>query len=29
VAGRYALAEDVDAMVERAGQLWDLIARGL
>jgi hypothetical protein len=29
VAGRYALAEDVDGMVERAGQLWDLVARGL
>ena len=29
VAARYALAEDVDGMVERAGQLWDLIAGGL
>ena len=27
VAARYALAEDVEAMVERAGQLWDLITR--
>jgi hypothetical protein len=26
VAARYALAEDMDGMVERAGQLWDLIA---
>jgi hypothetical protein len=29
VASRHALAEDVDAMVERAGYRWDLIARGL
>ena len=29
VAARYALAEDVEAMVARAGQLWDLIERGL
>lgn len=29
VAARYALAEDADGMVERAGQLWDLIAGGL
>jgi Alpha/beta hydrolase domain len=28
VAARYALAEDVEAMVARAGQLWDLIERG-
>jgi hypothetical protein len=28
VAARYALAEDVEGMVERAGELWDLIARG-
>jgi hypothetical protein len=28
VAARYALAEDVEGMVERAGRLWDLIARG-
>jgi len=28
VAARYALAEDVEAMVARAGQLWDLITRG-
>jgi hypothetical protein len=27
VAARYALAEDVEAMVARAGQLWDLITR--
>ncbi len=29
VAARHALAEDVEAMVERAGQRWDLIERGL
>jgi hypothetical protein len=29
VASCHALAEDVDAMVERAGYRWDLIARGL
>jgi hypothetical protein len=29
VAARLALAEDVEAMVERAGQRWDLIERGL
>ena len=29
VALRHALAEDVDAMVARAGELWDLIERGL
>jgi hypothetical protein len=29
VAARHALAEDVDAMVERAGELWDLLERGL
>jgi len=29
VAARHALAEDVPAMVERAGRLWDLIERGL
>jgi hypothetical protein len=29
VAARYALAEDVEAMVARAGQLWDLIECGL
>ena len=28
VAARHALAEDVEGMVERAGQLWDVIARG-
>ena len=28
VAARYGLAEDVDGMVERAGQVWDLIGRG-
>ena len=29
VAARHALAEDVPAMLERAGRLWDLIERGL
>jgi hypothetical protein len=29
VADRHALAEDVETMVERAGQRWDLIMRGL
>ena len=29
VAARHVLAEDVDAIVERAGQLWDLVHRGL
>jgi hypothetical protein len=29
VAARHALAEDVEAMVERGGQRWDLLARGL
>jgi alpha/beta hydrolase family protein len=29
VAARHALAEDVEAMVERAGQCWDLIDAGL
>jgi hypothetical protein len=29
VAARHALAEDVDAMVARAGALWDLLERGL
>jgi alpha/beta hydrolase family protein len=29
VKARHALAEDVEAMVERAGQRWDLIMRGL
>jgi hypothetical protein len=29
VAARHALAEDVEAMVERAGQRWDLLQRGL
>jgi hypothetical protein len=29
VAARHALAEDVDAMVERAAALWDLLERGL
>jgi alpha/beta hydrolase family protein len=29
VAARHALAEDVEAMVERAGQRWDLIEDGL
>jgi hypothetical protein len=29
VAARLALAEDVEAMVEQAGQRWDLIERGL
>jgi hypothetical protein len=29
VAARHALAEDVEAMVERAGQRWDLIECGL
>jgi alpha/beta hydrolase family protein len=29
VEARHALAEDVEAMVERAGQRWDLIMRGL
>jgi hypothetical protein len=28
VATRHALAEDVEGMVERAGRLWDWIARG-
>jgi len=28
VAARYGLAEDVEGMVERAGQVWDLIGRG-
>jgi hypothetical protein len=25
VASRYLLAEDIDAVVERAGQLWEFI----
>jgi hypothetical protein len=29
VAARHALAEDVEAMVERAAARWDLIERGL
>jgi hypothetical protein len=29
VAARHALAEDVDAMVARAGDLWDVLERGL
>jgi hypothetical protein len=29
VAARHALAEDVDAMIERAGERWDAIMRGL
>ena len=29
VAARHALAEDVDAMIDRAGQRWDAIMRGL
>jgi hypothetical protein len=29
VGARHALAEDVDAMVARAGELWDLLERGL
>jgi hypothetical protein len=29
VAARHVLAEDVEAIVERAGQLWDLVHRGL
>jgi hypothetical protein len=29
VAARHALAEDVEAMVERAGRGWDLLDRGL
>jgi Alpha/beta hydrolase domain len=29
VQARYALAEDVEAMVERAGQRWDAIDKGL
>jgi hypothetical protein len=29
VAARHALAEDVEAMVVRAGGLWDLLERGL
>jgi hypothetical protein len=29
VAARHALAEDVEAMVERAGERWDLLDRGL
>jgi hypothetical protein len=29
VAARHALAEDVEAMVERAGHRWDLLDRGL
>ena len=29
VAARHMLAEDVDAVVERAGQQWDLFQRGL
>jgi hypothetical protein len=29
VAARHALAEDVEAMVERAAECWDLIDRGL
>jgi hypothetical protein len=29
VAARHALAEDVDAMVERAGAVWDVLERGL
>jgi len=28
VAARHALAEDVDAMVERAGKLWDWVMAG-
>ena len=28
VTARHALDEDVDAIVERAGQLWDLVTRG-
>jgi len=27
VAERHMLAEDVDAVIERAGRLWDFIAR--
>jgi len=27
VAERHMLAEDVDAVVERAGRLWDFIVR--
>jgi alpha/beta hydrolase family protein len=29
VADRHALAEDVEGMIERAGQRWDVIMRGL
>src|SRR5581483_1109650 len=29
VAARWMLAEDVDAVVARAGRLWDLLERGL
>jgi hypothetical protein len=29
VAARHLLAEDVDAVVERAGRLYDLIQQGL
>ena len=29
VAARHLLAEDVEAIVERAGQLWDVLHRGL
>jgi hypothetical protein len=29
VAAHQALAEDVDAMVARAGELWDVLERGL
>ena len=29
VAARHALAEDVEAMVARAGECWDLVERGL
>jgi alpha/beta hydrolase family protein len=29
VADRHALAEDAEGMIERAGQRWDVIMRGL
>jgi hypothetical protein len=29
VAARHALGEDIDPMVTRAGELWDLLERGL
>jgi hypothetical protein len=29
VAARHLLAEDVEAIVERAGQLWDLFQAGI